>query len=536
MWNRAKHSRRAALIAFACVTTLLWTGCARSKSHQQSRLSENQAALTYGAGPKPDASVVYQPDVVIIQGGPRAIRSASADGLIWTIDGAARGARDLRPGKIMFATSRAVGRVMDIERKGDDLAVTLGPVRLTDVIRDALIKVDTEIRPESIVYQHVPGIPATVAQAMNFDRMPGGIQGPVPAALRMPGRYAEHGAEPLRLIDYRQEVPDPGLPFGKKKALKVVVGDWEIEPSLTAEMSNFDTESGFSKQSEKLGLKILKTMTNVKFGDEQDPQHSAGLKMGVNFCLFGRKFHLIAVVPISGGKIGQTKFVIEGIEGLDIGFWVGVANGVQDNQKARILEIPIELNYPVEAGGIPLVGQAKFKFIIETAFSGKNSVLEAIAKYAMSGPIGFDGDSVLSPTFEVIEPMTKNLKGITIGPSGIVFAAETRFLLGFGIPAAMAGPYAKLTVAFGATKGSSLGAFLATCTGVTVKMDMGYGVGVSISATQWALLEKILKKNGKLEFEVNEHSFPIVNRKSVHPDVPLCRIAEGEADSAGNNP
>jgi hypothetical protein len=80
--------------------------------------------------------VVYQPGVVLIGGGANAIRAESPDGLTWTIDASAPGAADLQVGKIMLATTFATGRVLKLTRVGLNLRVVLGPVALTDVIRD----------------------------------------------------------------------------------------------------------------------------------------------------------------------------------------------------------------------------------------------------------------------------------------------------------------------------------------------------------------------------------------------------------------
>ena len=73
----------------------------------------------------------YHPDVVIVEGGPDAVRSVSANGLVWTIKGDAGHAGDLAPGKILFVTGRSAGRVLGVHRDGDDLVVTIGPVELT---------------------------------------------------------------------------------------------------------------------------------------------------------------------------------------------------------------------------------------------------------------------------------------------------------------------------------------------------------------------------------------------------------------------
>jgi hypothetical protein len=84
--------------------------------------------------------VVYQPDVVLIGGGADAVRARSPDGLTWTIDRRAPGAAELRAGKIMVATTFAAGRVLKISPSGSNLRVILGPVQLTEVIRDGVFK------------------------------------------------------------------------------------------------------------------------------------------------------------------------------------------------------------------------------------------------------------------------------------------------------------------------------------------------------------------------------------------------------------
>jgi hypothetical protein len=86
--------------------------------------------------------VVYQPGVVLIGGGSRAVRGRSADGLTWTIDGRAPGAADLGVGKIMLATTFASGRVLKLTRAGRNLGVVLGPVALTDIVRDGVFDSD----------------------------------------------------------------------------------------------------------------------------------------------------------------------------------------------------------------------------------------------------------------------------------------------------------------------------------------------------------------------------------------------------------
>ncbi len=68
-----------------------------------------------------------------------------------------RGAADIQPEKIMFATGRVVGRVLKVTHSGDDLDVTLGPVELTVVIKEAHIEYAGPIDPaKMLVYTSPP--------------------------------------------------------------------------------------------------------------------------------------------------------------------------------------------------------------------------------------------------------------------------------------------------------------------------------------------------------------------------------------------
>ena len=515
-------------LGLTCAGTMILMGCGGSTS---SRIGEKQLALTYGYGPDPKGSAVYQPDVILIQGGPGAIRSASANGLVWTIDGNAGGARELRVGKIMFATSRAVGRVVRIEPVGDDLAVTLAPVQLTEIVRDANIKADIDIKPESVVYQSVPDLPGIVSTPP--DRSDGGdvirdLSGPAPPmsdpplrpfasvvrALWSPGA-PDALVPPIELIGAAKTGAPNGfpLPVAFKDAFKVTVGDWEIEPSFGVK----------SAGTRALRLKIQRVLARQNLGGDS----TSGLKLGIDLSLLTQNFHMVMETPISNGKVGQAKFVLEGLDELDVSFWGGVEKGVQDNQKVRI-EVPVELNIPIEptpaTAGMPMTFQVRIKFIIETAFVGKNSSMHATGQYKLLGPLGFVGGTILAPGFSVVKPMISQLDGVAIGGFGLVFACELRFLSGLGTPAAMAGPYGKVTNSFGVAMGSVLGYMLGPiCRGVTIKMDAGAGIGVQLSSTAAQTFEKLLGKSVRLnaEFEV---STTVINRSVVWPDTPLCHV------------
>lgn len=79
-------------------------------------LSESQ--IKFGVAPKRDPKVDYQPDIVMMENGDKAIKSVASDGLTWTFDANAPQLGDFQEGKIAFATGCAVGRVLSLNRQG----------------------------------------------------------------------------------------------------------------------------------------------------------------------------------------------------------------------------------------------------------------------------------------------------------------------------------------------------------------------------------------------------------------------------------
>lgn len=167
-----------------------------------------------------------------------------------------------------------------------------------------------------------------------------------------------------------------------------------------------------------------------------------------------------------------------------------------------------------------MVLQFKFKLLFTTAFSSKNSSLQAAGRYRLSGPIGYQAGEILVPGFAVIQSLMDSLRGISIGANGLVLAGEFRFNVGFGIEEMMAGPYYKFTTALGVSMGSSIG--LIQCRGATLKIDGAFGVGVQVSQEITGALSKILDKKLKLSTDLFEVGKTLVNSKVDLPRVALC--------------
>ncbi|MGX4694649.1 hypothetical protein [Streptomyces sp. JNUCC 63] len=504
-----RPGRRVAALAIALLlTTTAACGGAPGRAHEGSGPADtSEAALTYGTGPVRDPSVAYQPDVVIVEGGPRAIRGASSDGLTWTIDGSARGAQDVRPGKVLYATSRAVGRVQEVRRVHGDVVATLGPVEFTEVFRDAHLTLDQDIDDGALHYLEIPDLPGAVtvpadaptdvATEAEKDAARDAARD-VPTTARTIGQTSVRAAHSGRVGTVVARGParlaaaaGGTLPPARSSSVTADLGEWKAQP--------YRSPGAF-------GLKF-------------DHKAAAGLKVFVDFSLKTEKLHIRSDVPISGGRVADgATFAVEGIKSVAISIAAGAANGVIDNSKIRA-EVPVQMTLPI--AGTPFAFNISWKFSVATALGGNNTTVTADGEWGLDGAIGMVNGSIVTPKLSVIKSIMDSITGISVGVSGIAAAVEFKVQVGVGVPAAFAGPYAKLVMDFGVTNGSALGAPLTRCVGATLDGKVGGGVGVSVSAVAMAALKKLLPT---MKFQLQQESLtPFVHRQQTLPDVPLCK-------------
>lgn len=484
---------RAGSVASALCVVMLVTGCGKDDR------GGSAAAGRYGYGPQPDKSVVYQPDVVLVGGGSATIRSVSRDGFTYVIDAHARGSGEVRPGKIMFVTSEAVGRVVKVEPSGDDIAVTLAPVKVTDVVRDGHFTVDQPLALESQTFSPLPDLLGEIVEDGS------GLAVDTTGAAEAPGTT---GSVPQGAMTAEMKIVVPALRLAAVRAraleqpsnYSAKVGDWSVQAY---------------KSATRLGLTA---------------EHStavAGLKANFDIHLKVQNPRVRGEVRVTHGVIPHAKFRIDGIKSLAVTIAAGAQGGLSDNKKAKI-EFPIEIKTPILIGGFPATLKDTFKFLVSTAFSAKNGNVSASGEWALDGPIGYDGSAVLTPSFSVMKSLVQSISGVSVGVEGIVVAVEFRFGLMIGLPVAGAGPSMGIVASIGLTNGSSAGRIglplagpQVQCRGATLVLSVRAGEGINLSAPLSQAIKHVL--NVDIPAEVDLVKQDIVNRTVVEPDVPLCR-------------
>jgi len=127
------------------------------------------AEQKYGLAPDRHADVTYRPDVVVVGGGADSVRSADADGLTFTLDPSAPHIADPAVGKVMVLTDQSSGRILDIQHTAAGVVVTLAPVPLGEVFKNAHLTFNVPISPDQLAIDPDPGPAGDVA-----DNLPSG--------------------------------------------------------------------------------------------------------------------------------------------------------------------------------------------------------------------------------------------------------------------------------------------------------------------------------------------------------------------------
>jgi hypothetical protein len=467
------------------------------RAHDPGPPASPELAARYGQAAQPSPTgITYQPDVVVVGGGAGVVRSVTDDGLRWTLDGDAVGLSELDKGEVLFLTSRAAGRVVAKEASNGDVVLTLAPVQLHEIIRDGRLEFDSAIDPGKASYQEIPGMPGSVSVPDEKDAV-------VPAGFRVgrprviPAVYSTGGSA-KGIPASTGELPPP---VEHKRGVQVNLGQWSVSAA--------STQSGLA-----LGLATSSLA-----------QTSSRFKAGADITFGYEQLRLRGAVAVSGGRsAGPMTALVEGLEYIDASVYAGVGVGGSGNNKKVKIEIPFEIiNNQVDVYGIPMVINVKARIFLTTALSGNNSTIEAHGRWGLTGALGVLGGVAVIPKYRVIKSMLGSIAGIAVGPSGVVYGAEMRWMLGVGIPGSAVGPYVKVRVSAGVANGSALGAALTRCTQSDLALTAGTGVGISLSTGDKVFNDRVLpglpKKGGELEFE---KLWTVSKSHQVRPDVGLC--------------
>lgn len=509
-----------AVLASACGTAPAGTneapagGTGRAPGTTPGPEGPTDATAMFGIAPDPRAAgITYQPDVVFLDAGPSAIRSGFSDGLTWTIDRHTAGVDRIQPGVVLYATSLVVGRVLQVqELNADELTVTLAPVDLGEVIRDGHIRIDQDIDLDAMgarVFADAPGLEGQLG-ALQVD--------PIEPA---PSQAAWTSGGAAGDSRYAVNLASRGRPSTSMTTLPIDL------PTMPPPYTQGETEwkrGDWSGRIARSGGDI--TMTVVQQGDLQ--WHG---KVVFHFTTP----HLDADIGIVDGEVGDGEIQMRGLRQVAIGLQAGSYNGLADNISEK-LELPASFDLPVIVGGVAMNVNVSFKFLVQTAFSAKNSTLEAFGAWDTDGPLSYSRETgaveVHWPTITPNPNILDSIKAISVGTNGVVFATSIRLMLGLGAFSFSAGPYAQLATSVSLAGGSSIGFGGAAmqCRQATVTVQGSFGAGLAMSDTVAKGLNAYFKYIGVPQ-TVESTSYtpllsePLYSNAFWMPDTNYCKLA-----------
>ena len=464
------------------------------------------AEIKYGVSPTRNSQVSYQDDVIVMEHGAEAIRSQSSNGLTYTIDANAPGAKDIQPDKILFATGRVVGRVLEVKRGGDGVAVTLGPVELTDVFKEAHISYHGTLDPDKmIVYQAPPDYPgtfidqdaadpnaATPTSAAHLPDKTSIAVGSLSASgelISLPtGHYATRNtawmeSDRERFRRYAVSVVSALQGRGGDN-----VCDGAIDAGAIAKVT--------LKNGSGCGGSGGSTIADILIGGAHFlPDFSHGLGVSASNTEGGMTFTTSARLhldrpdftfnlDITGGRLKTAEVELNVSGGLKVSF-TGATGGEFTNFN-KVTAIPIDLSFPIPVGA-GFAATFHQAILIQTMFTAKQAKIDVAGDYTLSGTVkagivngkpGGTSDMALT----VNQGLATSLNGVSVGINGLVLGYSAKFIAGIGAYSFVVGPYASINTTVGATRGSDAQTAMVgyTCRSAEFHMWMDYGVGVAV--------------------------------------------------------
>lgn len=454
------------------------------------------AEVSWGASVVLDKRVTYQPNVLVLPHGADAVRAMDPNGLTWTIDANAPSAGEIKVGRILFATGRVVGRVLAVEKNGGDLSVTLGPVAITDIIKECNITTDVPVDLTQALAYAAPKYPGAVTDVTD--------DGSVPAP--------PNENDFVEAVHYT--VSAQPSPFAPNSSYAGFHGP-PSPPQQTSPIGGFPLDLGSFRQLAYccggLGIKLMHD------GDDAKITAYAVIHLdqpSLHFNLY-----------ISSGTVRTAEVTLNGAAGLTVHFEAATAVGATGNIN-KVFFVPVDLSLPISGFGVPFAVTFRQTMVLTTAFTAQNGNINATGDYSFGGSFSMglrDGSwGVGAPTsFTPKQKLLGGIGGSSLGVNGLTFAYGGKVIVGIGAFGFVTGPYFGYNTTVGTVNSSSMTvAASPPCKRAILDITMRVGVGYMIPQVVTNAINFILTKLNLKAIPTSaglEHSETIITQNDVFP-------------------
>jgi hypothetical protein len=390
----------------------------------------------WGISPTLNDKVTYQPGVIIMEHGSDAVKGMATNGITWTIDARAPHANEIAVDRILFATDRVVGRVLKVDRTGDDLEVVLGPVELTDVIKECDLSAQQPIDLASMLVYEAPDLPgATTHDTAN-----------VQTTFATP-------RTPVLFASYDQTQPFQNNPvFDQLKS--ILIDQFLFVPVCCR----------------NIGITMGHTDESV------DMLATAAVELSPKPWV---EFHLV----IHGASIYTASVELHGVTGFRVVLRASASPGSVRNVDKPFF-LPVDWRFPITGMAVPVSVVFRQTLKVTTMFTTSTSTIEAEGEYAFDGSFfagkknGGSWTATGPDNVTVVKNLGSTLTGASVGVNGLVFAYGAKVIVGIGAYGFVTGPFVGYNTTVSLEKGSQMTvAALPPCRGVTYFNELKYGVG-----------------------------------------------------------
>ena len=478
--------------------------------------SMTESQVKFGISPKRDPAVEYQPDVILMEQGDKAIKSIASDGMTWTFDANAPQVSDFQEGKVVFATSRAVGRVLSIKRSGDTATVIMGPVQITDVIRNGDFAMDQAIDMNNMISYVAPDYPepqdaSDDKKSTSKNESPDHIDEQfILSRVSTSGKWTPDSMlrkyADGRRVRYRREgtkwIPNtlhkaqfspnrragqagPRLLSASYAGLQMpgVPGVGGIHaPTLPIQNIPPAATTGQVPEVELQGVAAHAIAGNHGIG-VQYLYNKNGLNLNAYGLLNIQTAGIHFFLHIKDAKIQDCGVGLNGAVGLKLHMNSSATQEFKVNFH-KTLTLPIDLTIPLGSAGMPFELTFSSAFTVSTGFSAKTSVLNAEGNYSFGGGVNAGywngGWRVTTPTdLKADTDLGNSTEGISVGINSLVMGFSVRTMVGIGAFGFSTGVYAGIRFTGTMLRAPDIGF---PCRQGTIEAFIDSGVGYQLPA------------------------------------------------------
>ena len=433
--------------------------------------------IQFGVAPKRSPDVDYAPDAIVMEEGDKAIKSVASDGITWTFDANAPQVSDFQVGKIVFATGRAVGKVMALKNNGSTVTAILGPIQLEDVITRGRFVMNQKIDPDkmiSYVAPDYPGandsappptqtsslggagdqrgsnvivstsphgewIPTLMTQRDRIDARSVAARRHLPRWARANFEAADREVASLRR---RQQPGIPGMPQGVPRAPEIP----RIDPGPTKVTGPLPQ---VSLHNDDVRIEEVENNSYVGVQYYYTPKGNGMGATAAGFIAMEAPT-VRCVLVIRNRNVDSAGISIQGAAGIRLRVDGHSATDKVINFHLQHF-VPIDISIPL-AGPLPLSLTFATFFNINSGFSAKASMMVSEGEYRFSGGVwagrAGTGWTVAVPTnFNAVKSLGNTTAGLSLGINSLDLAFGIRSMVGIGAFGFNAGVFA--TVRFG---------------------------------------------------------------------------------------